>query len=162
PEGVYQAMAQGEAFEYGHYANALLAEALKDADSFDVIHSHLGCSFVPLGTISRTPVVHSLHIVLSVDDQWVLQNYSQVPVVAISSYQAVAIPAEARRHARVIHHGIDFDSFAFSAAPGKYLAFLGRMGPQKSPLDAIRVARAVGMPLVLAGKAQNAMEEIYF
>lgn len=46
---------------------------------------------------------------------------------------------------------------------GSYLAFFERVtGPQKSPLDAIRIARAAGMPIVLAGKPQNADEESYF
>ena len=161
-DSVGEAMARGEAYEYVHYANALFAEALRAVDSFDVIHCHLGCSFISLGAVSHTPMLHTLHIVLSVDDRWVASRYPQVPLAAISHHQAAAIPRERCRNVQVIHHGIDFDAYEFSAAPGNYLAFLGRMGPQKSPLDAIRVAQAVGMPIMLAGKPQNADEEVYF
>ena len=161
-DSVSEAMAKGEAYEYVHYANALLAEVIREGESFDVIHCHLGCAFIPLGAVSRTPVVHTLHIVLSVDDRWVVNRYPDVPIAAISEHQAAAIPRERRRNVRVIHHGIDFDAYEFSAEPGRYLAFLGRMGPQKAPLDAIRIARAAKQRLVLAGKPQNAEEEVYF
>jgi glycosyltransferase involved in cell wall biosynthesis len=159
---VSDAMAQGTAQEYDHYANALFAEAMRQAAEFDVIHCHLGCRFVPMGLVSRAPVLHTLHVVLSLDDQWIVRRYPRTPVAAISHYQAAAIPPEGRANVRVIHHGIDFGAYKFSLPPGRYLAFLGRMGPQKSPLDAIRIARRAGMPLVLAGKPQNAEEETYF
>ena len=159
---VSEAMAQGAAHEYDHYATALFAEALRQEAEFDVIHCHLGCRFVPMGLVSTMPVLHTSHIVLSVDDQWIVGRYPQTPIAAISHYQAAAIPPQCRMNVRVIHHGIDFGDYTFSPGPGKYLAFLGRMGPQKSPLDAIRIARRAGMPLVLAGKPQNAEEERYF
>jgi glycosyltransferase involved in cell wall biosynthesis len=155
-------MARGEAYEYGHYANALLAEALRESDSFDVIHCHLGCAFLPLGSVSPTPILHTQHVVLSVDDLWVLKRYPEVPITAISCHQAAALPPQRRGKPRVIYHGIDFNAYDFSDRPGDYLAFLGRMGPQKSPLHAIRIAQAAKMRLILAGRPQNAEEEIYF
>jgi glycosyltransferase involved in cell wall biosynthesis len=159
---VSEAMAMGKAYEYTHYANALFAEALCAAGSFDVIHSHLGCPFIPLGAVSPTPVVHTPHTVLSLDDLWAIHRCPEAALTAISRHQAAALPAERRQSVRVIYHGIDFGAYDFSVGPGKYLAFLGRMGPQKSPLDAIRIARLADLPLILAGKPQNGEEEIYF
>jgi glycosyltransferase involved in cell wall biosynthesis len=156
------AMERGEAYEYEVYATANLVEAIREADRFDVIHSHLGFGQIPLGVLSRTPVVHTLHTRPALDDLWVLSRYPEAAVVAVSRSQVEEVPAARRRHIRVIHHGIDFDAYEFSGAPGGYLAFLGRMGPQKSPLTAIEVARAAGMPLLLAGVPQNAEEEAYF
>jgi glycosyltransferase involved in cell wall biosynthesis len=161
-ESVGAVMARGAAYEYVHYANALFAEALRDAASFDVIHCHLGCAFIPMGTESATPVLHTPHVVLSLDDLWAVARYPRVPLTVISRHQGAAIPPERGRKVRVIHHGIDFAAYDCTASPGKYLAFVGRMGPQKSPVDAIRIARLAGMPLVLAGKPQNADEEAYF
>jgi glycosyltransferase involved in cell wall biosynthesis len=162
PGSVSDAMTAGEAHEYIPYANALFTEALRGADSFDVIHCHLGYPFVPLGLLARTPVLHTLHTVPAPDDLWVLGHHPEVPVAAVSRHQARAIPSGRLREVRVVPHGIDFETYHGENAPGKYLAFLGRMGPQKSPLDAVRVGRAAGLPLVLAGKPQNAEEELYF
>jgi glycosyltransferase involved in cell wall biosynthesis len=160
--GVTDMMAAGEAFEYEHYECANFVEALGRSASFDVVHSHLRASAIPLGELSKAPALHTLHTPLSVDDLWVLGRYERAAVSAISHFQASAIPPERRRSVRVIHHGIDFDAYTPSSEPGRYLAFLGRMGPQKSPLGAISIARAAGLPLVLAGGPQNAHEELFF
>jgi glycosyltransferase involved in cell wall biosynthesis len=162
PGAVSEAMARGEAYEHVHYANALIAEALRDAAWFDVIHCHLGCAYIPIGAVAATRVLHTPHTVLSRDDLWVLQHYPEVPIAAISEHQAAAIPPDRRANVRVIHHGVDFGAYDFAPGRGTYLAFLGRMGPQKSPHTAIEIARLAGMPLILAGQPQNAEEEAYF
>jgi glycosyltransferase involved in cell wall biosynthesis len=162
PGTAIEAMARGDAYEYVHYANALFAETLRDAAAFDVIHCHLGCAYLAPGMLATTPVLHTPHTVLSRDDLWAVQRYPQAAMTAISHHQAAAIPWERRAQVRVIHHGIDFAAYRFTPMPGQYLAFLGRMGPQKSPSSAIEVARRAGMPLILAGRPQNAEEEAYF
>ena len=62
----------------------------------------------------------------------------------------------------IVYNGCDFDAYEPSFEPGKYLAFLGRMSPEKNPLDAIRIAQAAGMPIVLAGQPQNRRKSRYF
>lgn len=161
-ENVIDAMARGEASAYEHYASAAMADALRMADSFDVIHCHhLDCSRIPFGAMSRVPVVYTVHNPLLADDRWILHRFSDTPVVCVSHAQASAVSA-GHRSLRVIHHGIDVGAYAASTSPGTYLVFLGRMGPHKGPVEAIRIARAAGMPLVLAGRAQDASEEAYF
>lgn len=145
-----------------HYTNSSVADVISRRSEFDVVHVHLGCEYVPMSAlIGENRALHTMHIPLSVDDRWVLAHYPEVAVAAISRYQAGAL-MERRRNARVIHHGCDFERFEACERPGEYLAFLGRMGPQKSPLDAILIARQVGLPIVLAGKPQNLDEELYF
>ena len=61
-----------------------------------------------------------------------------------------------------MYNGVDFSRYEASFERGKYLAFLGRMSPEKNPLGAIRIAQAAGMPIVLAGVPQNGAEEHYF
>jgi glycosyltransferase involved in cell wall biosynthesis len=160
--GVIEAMAAGEALEYHHYATSAFVEALRDGASFDVIHCHLGASEIPLGELSAAPVLHTLHSPLTVDDLWVLDRYPRAAVTTASRFQASAIRPERRGTVRVIHHGIDFGEYTPAYEPGRYLAFLGRMGPQKSPAEAIRIARGAGLPIVLAGGPQNADEEAIF
>jgi glycosyltransferase involved in cell wall biosynthesis len=156
------AMANGAVHQYENYANANVVAALRESDTFDVIHCHTGCSHIPLSILSKTPMLHTMPIMLSVDERWLLSRYPDVPVVAISHAQLASIPDDRRQHIRVVYHGCDFDIYDLETQPGDYLAFLGRMGPRKSPLDAIRIAKEVGMPLVLAGRPQDAAEKRYF
>jgi glycosyltransferase involved in cell wall biosynthesis len=162
PEAVVDMMAAGAAYEYDHYANANLVEALASSDAFDVVHSHLGFQQVPLGRLARTAYLHTVHITPSADDRWVLERCHDVAVTAVSHAQVAGVAPARRRSIRVIHHGIDFDAYAAGSGTGRYLLFLARMSPQKSPLDAIRIAERAGLPLVLAGAPQNAEERAYF
>jgi glycosyltransferase involved in cell wall biosynthesis len=158
-----QAMARGEAYVYEPYAVSSLVESLKDSGSFDIIHSHLGCAFVPIANLSKTPVLHTVHAALdTVDELWMLKQYPNAPIAAISRSQVALALQQGRQNIRVIYHGCDFERFQPSFAPGKYLAFISRMGPQKNPLAAIQIARKAGLPIVLVGKPQNAAEEKYF
>ena len=159
---ILDAMADGTVYQYENYVNANIAAALRESDTFDVIHCHTGCSHIPFSILSKTPMLHTIPIELSVDERWLLSRYPDVPIVAISHAQLASVPADRRKHIRVVYHGCDFDVYDLETQPGDYLAFLGRMGPRKSPLDAIRIAKEVGMPLVLAGKPQDAAEKQYF
>jgi glycosyltransferase involved in cell wall biosynthesis len=157
-------MQDGEAYVYEPYANASLADALRMAGAFDLIHCHLGAAFIPFAALCPTPVLHTVHAALDlVDERWALERYPEVPVAALSHSQIATLPASRRRNIRVVYHGCDFDQYQQgSTAPGDYLLFLGRMNAAKNPAGAIRVARAAGMPIVLAGKPMTGAEEQYF
>ncbi len=155
-------MAEGNAFEYDYYSNACMTAALREKDAFDVIHSHLGFSKIPFGALSETPVIHTVHTALSPDDQWVLAKFPEARVVSVSKNQVAAVPAGRRKNMHVIHNGCDFGGYALSQTPGKYLVFLGRMSLEKNPVDAIRLAQAANLPIVLAGKPQTRKEEQFF
>ena len=83
-------------------------------------------------------------------------------VAGISDHQMHATGLRLGREFTTIYNGCDFSSYEPSYAPGEYLAYLGRMSHGKNPLDAIKIAKAVGLPLVLAGRPQNGEEERYF
>jgi glycosyltransferase involved in cell wall biosynthesis len=157
-----EAMERGLASEYEYYETCNIAEALKNSSSFDIIHSHVGCYAVPLGALSSVPVLHTLHNPVTPDAIWLLERYPTAAVTAVSRRQIAGMPEWRRDGIRVINNGCDFDSYEFSPSPGKYLAFLGRMGPGKSPLDAIRIASKAGMPIVLAGQPLDVEERAYF
>jgi glycosyltransferase involved in cell wall biosynthesis len=157
-----EAMERGRAWEYEYYETCNLAEALGRGRSFDVIHLHVGAYAIPLGALSSAPVLHTLHNPVTPDAIWLLHRYPDVPVTAVSRQQIAGIPEERRQGIRVVHNGCDFASFEFGAGPGGYLAFLGRMGPGKSPYDAIRIADEAGLPIVLAGQALDDEERTYF
>jgi glycosyltransferase involved in cell wall biosynthesis len=155
-------MEKGDAYAYEYYANANMAEALRDADSFDVINCHLGCPWIPFGVTSKTPVLHTMNTALLVDDIWVLNRYPEVSVSAQSYAQIAVLSPQSRAKIPVVYNGCDFAAFDATETPGAYLAFLGRMNPMKNPGDAIRIAQAVGMPIVLAGRPQTNTEAAYF
>ena len=157
-----EAMEKGRAWEYEYYESCNIAEALHGSDSFDIIHSHVGCYAIPFGVLSRAPVLHTLHNPVTPDAVWLLERYANAAVTAVSRQQIAGVREQRRCDIRVINNGCNFDSYEFSASPGKYLAFLGRMGAGKSPLDAIRIASEAGMPIVLAGQPLDNGERAYF
>ncbi|MBI3126258.1 MAG: glycosyltransferase family 4 protein [Candidatus Tectomicrobia bacterium] len=156
------AMARGEAWTYEGYANANLVEALREAESFDIIHCHLGCRAIPIGTLSRTPIFHRINSALTPDDLWILSRYPDVPIIAQTHSQIASVPPARRQNIRIIYNGVNVNAYEPSYLPGKYLAFLGRMSPLKNPLGAIQIAGKASLPIVLAGAPENLEEEDYF
>lgn len=152
----------GEAYMFEYYANAAIAEALRLSDDFDVIHSHLSPAWIPIGALSRAPVLWTLHTSTHVDDEWALNRFPEVHAVGISRHQMRSPSLRLGREFPVVYNGCDFDAFTPSYEPGEYLVFLGRMSRAKNPLGAIRIAQAAGLPIVLAGQPQNSDEELYF
>jgi glycosyltransferase involved in cell wall biosynthesis len=162
PINLFEAMCRREAYDYDHYATAAIAEAMRDGDEFDIILNNLGSSKIPLSVATKTPIVHTLQTAVTADDQWVFRRYPDVTVIAVSHSQIASVPAELRRNFHVAYNACDFEAFDLAEPPGQYLAFLGRMNRAKNPVDAIRIAQAIKMPLVLAGATQERPEEIYF
>ena len=129
-----------------------ISEVFERASEFDVIHNSF--DFLPL-TYSRlisTPVVTTIHG---------FSSPKIVPVYAKYNRSAfyVAI-SEADRHPTLdyvgtIHHGIVTDDFTFNPAPGSYLAFFGRIHPDKGVVPAIEAAIEAGIPLRIAGIIQD-------
>lgn len=135
-----------------HYHNAAMSTVLSHAADYDVIHCHLGCRRIPFSALTATPMLFTLHDGLSIDDRWVLNRYTQVPVVAISHDQIRDLPDSRRARISVIYHGCEFRTgYTPPDKRADYLMFLGRMGPDKNPVDAIRIARQAGLRLILAG-----------
>jgi len=133
-----------------------VAAAFERASGFDLIHN--SADFVPL-TYTRlvdTPVVTTIHGFASDATLPVYQAYADR-----SAYVAIS---DADRHpaleyAATIRHGIDLSAFTLQVDPGRHLAFFGRIHPDKGTAEAIEVARAAGVPLVIAGIVQD---EEYF
>jgi glycosyltransferase involved in cell wall biosynthesis len=91
-----------------------------------------------------------------------MRRWPDVSVNGISACQMKAVSLKLGREFPIVPNGCDFDAYEPRFEPGHYLAFLGRMSPAKNPLGAIQIARALDMPLVLAGKPQNAKEQEYY
>ena len=125
-----------------------LANAFEHAGALDLVHNHY--DFLPL-TYSRlisTPLVTTIHGFSSDRIRTAYRRYDdRVAYVSISD----ADRDPDLSYAATVYHGIDLSDFTFRDGPGRRLVFLGRIHPDKGVADAIAVAEAVGLPLVIAG-----------
>ncbi len=107
-----------------------LDTVLEHIDEFDVVHSHLDYWGFPLARHSRVPVVTTLHGRLDLPElQPLYQRFKDVPLVSISDSQRE--PVIWANFVKTIYHGINLDELTFRGEPGRYLAFLGRIAPEK-------------------------------
>ena len=153
---------RGEAYCYEYYMSSAMAEVQARAGDFDIIHYHLSTAWLPLAATTPAPGLFTVHTCPHVDDEFVFKRWPQVAVNGISECQMHGAGVRLGREFPIIHNGCDFGTYEPSFEPGSYLAYLGRMSEEKNPLDAIRIARTVEMPIVLAGQPQNAREQQYF
>ncbi len=130
------------------------------AHEFDVIHAHLDYFGYPLLRMLNVPSVTTLHGRLDLPELPALYElYGDVPVVSISNSQREPLPEA--NYVATIHHGLPQDLLAKGPGAGGYLAFLGRISPEKAPDAAIRIAARAGMRLKIAAKVDK-VDEAYF
>ena len=126
-----------------------LCRAVEESGCFDVMHSHAYLWGLPLETLSRAPMVHTMHIVPDENAAHLWSSRPNAWVTGISKHQWSRFPQF--QPASIIPHGVNVSDFSFQADPGDYVCYLGRFTPGKGPLKAISAAQALGMRLVLAG-----------
>src|SRR5580765_2222092 len=130
-----------------------------DADQFDIVHSHLDFLSFPMSRRCPTPVLTTLHGRLDLPELVaIFREYTDMQLVSISNAQRLPLP-NANWQATV-YHGLP-DLYEFHPTPGKYLAYLGRICPEKRPDHAIEIAKRVGIPLRIAAKVDPADQEYF-
>jgi glycosyltransferase involved in cell wall biosynthesis len=132
------------------------ASAFEQASAFDVLHSHTYHFALPFTRFTSTPVVHTYHVQLGPEVVEGFRRYPETKLVAISEFQRSEL--QGFDDVPVIHNGIDAGAFPFAAKGGDYLAFLGRMIPSKGAAEAVRVARELDFPLIMAGPSTDWFE----
>ena len=138
----------------------LLETVARHANDFDVIHYHIDYLHFPLSRRSRVPTVTTLHGRLDLPDLRPLYDeFNDMPVVSISDSQRGPLPGA--RWVATVHHGIPVERYPFHAEPGAYLAFLGRITPEKRVDRAIQIARRTGIKLRIAAKIEP-LNQDYF
>ena len=137
-----------------------LARVFDRQDEFDMIHNHVDYFAFPFARQRRTPMITTTHGRLDLDEiRNVYDYFAEAPLVSISNAQREPLPAG--HWLGTVYNGIDFSVFNLHPEPGKYLAFLGRISPEKRPDRAIEIARGLDMPLKIAAKVDSA-EKDYF
>jgi glycosyltransferase involved in cell wall biosynthesis len=130
------------------------------AEEFDVLHFHIDLFHFPLFRSLAARTLTTLHGRQDLGDlKPFYSRFGDMPLVSISNDQRKPLP-----HANfvaTIHHGIPADLHRPLFEKGRYLAFLGRISPEKRPDRAIRIARAAGIPLKIAAKVDK-VDQDYF
>ena len=131
------------------------------AHEFDVIHFHTDYLAFPLLRAIRAPSVTTMHGRLDLPDlQPLFAEFADMPLVSISHDQRKPLPDA--NWVGTVHHGLPPELYSFQPFPhGDYLAFLGRISPEKRPDRAIAIAKAARVPLKIAAKVDSA-DEAYF
>jgi glycosyltransferase involved in cell wall biosynthesis len=139
--------------DYSNYEMLQLKRVYERANEFDIIHSHVDCSALQFARAVKTPTLHTLHNPLTSLRCQLMAQYAEQSYISISDAQREAD----LKYTRTVYNGIDLKNYVFSNKPQDppYLAFLGRMSPDKGPQHAIAIAKATGLTLKLAGKVDD-------
>jgi glycosyltransferase involved in cell wall biosynthesis len=138
----------------------MLEEAIGRAAEFDIIHFHISEFHYPVARRLSVPHVTTLHGRLDLPELAPLfREFRDIPVVSISDAQREPVPEAG--WVGTVHHGLPLDLLPFHPEPGRYLAFLGRISPEKRVDRAIAIATACRQPLKIAAKVDAADREYF-
>jgi|1186.fasta_scaffold160388_1 glycosyltransferase involved in cell wall biosynthesis len=143
------------------YYMLMLDRVRQQAADFDILHFHIDYLHFPLFRYLAGRTVTTLHGRQDLPDiKPIFLAFDEMPLVSISSAQRC--PVGSANFVATIHHGLPLDLLKPNFDPrGGYLAFIGRISPEKRPDRAIAVARSLGMPLKIAAKIDR-VDQAYF
>jgi glycosyltransferase involved in cell wall biosynthesis len=132
----------------------------QESRQFDIIHFHIDYLHFPLFNESKLNTLTTLHGRLDISDLTPLYKlFSNVPLTSISFSQRDPLPWV--NWIGNVYHGLPADQYTFRKETGEYLAFLGRISPEKRVDRAIAIAKEVGIPIRIAAKVDK-VDHPYF
>jgi glycosyltransferase involved in cell wall biosynthesis len=138
----------------------MLERLFHHAAEFDIIHFHIDYLHFPLSRRELITHVTTLHGRLDIPDLVPLyQEFQDMPLISISNGQREPLPWA--NWQATVYHGLPVGMYRFREKPGNYLAFLGRISPEKRVDRAIEIAKRAGMPLKIAAKV-DPVDSDYF
>jgi glycosyltransferase involved in cell wall biosynthesis len=138
----------------------MIEQVLKREAEFDVIHFHIDHLHFPTATRMRTPTMTTLHGRLDLCElPEVFCNFPEIPLVSISNAQRK--PLEWANWLGTVNHGLPRDLYSLETSPGSYLAFVGRISPEKGIDSAIQIALRSNMQLRIGAKV-DPVDQDYF
>jgi glycosyltransferase involved in cell wall biosynthesis len=142
------------------YHLIMLDRLRRRADEFDILHFHTDYLHFPLFADRWENTLTTLHGRLDLPDLPVMmREYAMMPLVSISDAQQAPMPWA--NWCRTVQHGLPRNLHRLGDGSGGYLAFLGRISPEKAPDRAIAIARRAGLPLRIAAKIDAVDQEYY-
>jgi glycosyltransferase involved in cell wall biosynthesis len=154
PHSLRRHMSRDEMISLSPYLHlSMLSHVYRRADDFDLIHSHVDHFTFPFAKLVPTPTVTTLHGRLDLGMlPPIMRCYPHIPLVSVSMAQRAPLRELPLNWVGCVPNGIPLEHFTFQPQPGAYLAFVGRICPEKRPDWAVEVARRAGMPLKVAAK----------
>lgn len=139
----------------------MMHEVRSRAGEFDLLHFHVDLLHFPFFEDLADRTLTTLHGRLDHKDMApAYKRWSRYPLASISNHQRRPLPLA--RWLGTVYHGLPLDLYPFVAAPaGGYLAFLGRISPEKRADRAIEIARRAGLPLKIAAKVDDADRDYF-
>ena len=138
----------------------MLEHVVQRAAEFDIVHFHTDYLHFPLSRREQITHVTTLHGRLDLPDLVPLyQEFREMPVISISNGQREPLPWA--NWQATVYHDLPADMYQFRDKTGTYLAFLGRVSPEKRVDRAIEIAKQVGIPLKIAAKVDR-VDKDYF
>lgn len=138
----------------------MLEMVCRRAHQFDIIHFHIDYAHFPLVRRIATPCVTTLHGRMDIAERLeIYAEFDDMRVVSISDSQR--LPLAFANWQATVQHGLPLNLLTYHETPGEYLAFLGRISPEKRVDRAIQLANRLRMPLKIAAKI-NPTERKYF
>ena len=139
-----------------------LARALRTIQGkrFDILHNHIGWPVLIFSDFVRCPMVTTMHGTLAErSEHYIYNKFGSERFISISMAQRRPLPHI--NYIANVYNGIDVSRFRFTSQPKDYVAFLGRIHPDKGPKQAIAIARRLGLKLIIAAKV-DPTDEAYF
>jgi len=142
------------------YHMIMLEEVFRRADDFDIVHFHIDYLHFPVSRRTGVPNITTLHGRLDLPEHGALyRQFSDMPLISISNAQRKPLPRVS--WLATVYHGLPEDLYTFERKPGKYLAFIGRISPEKGLDRAIESAIRAEIPIRIAAKIDK-VDRQYF
>lgn len=137
-----------------------MQDFIERASEFDIVHFHTDYLYFPLTQLLGVPHVTTLHGRLDIPDlQYVYRKFKDSPLVSISDFQR--LPIIYANWVGTVYHGLPLDLYQKGSGQGDYVAFLGRISPEKRVDRAIEIAGKAGMKIKIAAKVDKADIDYY-
>src|SRR3989338_5242867 len=140
------------------YNSYVLEKIFQEGDNFDILHSHLEYVGFPAMRRAKTPNITTLHGRLDIFPQ-VFNEFNELSFVSISHAQRTPLPNANWKG--MVYHGLPKDLYNFNDKPDNYLAFVGRICPEKRVDSAIQIAKMASAPLKIAAKVDTIDKEYF-
>jgi len=138
----------------------MLEHVFQHASEFDIVHFHVDYLHFSMSRRQQITHVTTLHGRLDIPDLFALyQEFRDMPIISISNVQRQPLPWA--NWQGTVYHGLPAELYRFRAQPGRYLAFLGRISPEKRVDRAMEIAKRVQIPLKIAAKVDR-VDKKYF